>query len=228
MLPSVALGVPWESPATARTARAVVGVSTLMALVALVSVALQLASASYYSVGVVSAVVLPLCGLVAARRRSRPLLRCYVVCAACEAVAYVLGAFATLVILGDVVSCACDPGCRAKHDIPAGDARVCANQHLYRALWWVGMGLGFAMAALQLAGAYYGATLLRAQEFDAYAVPVAREATVLPPAYYHVLAQPPPPPSYEPPYTARPPPPYAAPPPPYAPTAPVDATRRWG
>lgn len=169
----VVWGIPFESEETARYARMVMVTAVLMVALAVVASIFSIASTFYFDLGIISSLILPCCGYLGAKRRSKPMMRFFVCCSAFESVAFIATFIATLAAMGDYLSCACDPGCRRAHGIDPGDAeRIGARKALYSALYTMALSVGLAMAALQCAGAYYGSKLLQREEMDqAVAVP---------------------------------------------------------
>lgn len=144
----VAWGIPFSDERSAMLARTVMRIASAMATIALASVILQFITGYYMSIGILAAVILPLCGYFGAQRRSRFMLSCFTGCNAVLALFFVISFIVTMV-----------------------DDR---NTGRYRTLYWVSIGLAFAMAVLQCAGAYFGFKLLRSDAVAVAAIPVAQ------------------------------------------------------
>jgi len=169
-----------------------------MATLALISFILQLVSGYYNSIGIIAAVLVPMCGYFGVRRRSRTMVSCFTACNIVLAVLFIISFVLSAAFAGgDYVTCACDETCRSDHEIPASTARdICSNRGRYRALYWASMGFAFAMAALQCLGCIYGSRLLKTAWFAPHpvlpsALPVgtvsypSQPAGPYPPAYPH-------------------------------------------
>jgi len=163
-------GIPFTHKRAAQLASRVITISSLLALCALISAILQLVSQINFSVGIFAAVIIPLCGWSGASCRSSFFVGFFVVANVVIALYFVISWIITVAAVGgDFVACACDPGCRGArigwYD-PAELSHMCDNQASTRALYWTGIGFGFLMAVLELAGCVYGILLLRTDYFD--------------------------------------------------------------
>jgi hypothetical protein len=104
--------------------------------------------------------------------RSRTALWWFVACNVILAGAFFVSfALALAVVRGDVGTCACSSTCaRALRDAGLADvSAVCAEPGYYRAMFWLSMAAGVAMAALQVAGAVLGCRLASAPRLKAAA-----------------------------------------------------------
>lgn len=92
-------GIPFDDLDTALTARKVMLISMTMALLALASSILQLVSGVFFSIGIMSAVILPICGYFGTLHRRRWMISFFSFCNMLLAVMF-LASFIRLVSYG--------------------------------------------------------------------------------------------------------------------------------
>lgn len=145
---SVVYGIPFQDPRTAAKLRVVLHIANAMMIVALCSFILQII-ANYWSPvsGLIIAIFIPLCGVFGAKYASRGLIACFVF-SNIAVLSYWL--VITIIAWGDV------------------------NPQPYGGAAYAAFALSALMAALQLAGAIYGARLLGDKYFAEGRVPVAQ------------------------------------------------------
>lgn len=130
----VVLGIPFLDAKTAALFRSVLIVSFLMAALALASCVLQIVTdqVSVYF-GIVAAIGIPFCGLMAAKTRSRECLMCFIAFSACQVLFFVIAAI-------------------LDHGTWMGSAS--------KGIAFAALGLAIGMAILQVAGVVLGCRLL--------------------------------------------------------------------
>lgn len=130
--------------------------------------------------GILASLILPLCGYCGVVNRSRSAMWFFITCSGVMATVFAVSLALSLVALGgDVVACACRPGCGAAAGLGGDVAALCASAHYYRSLFWVSVALGAGMAALQLAGCATGVALVRSPFFKAHSPALPLDAPVM-------------------------------------------------
>jgi len=152
-------GIPIDNYDTAILARKVLLISLLMALLALLSSIFQLISGIWFSIGILTSIILPLCGYLGVYHKRRWLLLTFSFLNTFLAILFLASFIAVITTFkedGDFINCLCNTDCRSRHHLSERDAEyVCTNPSLYRTFWWLSMTLGFGMMILQCLGGYY-------------------------------------------------------------------------
>lgn len=183
-------GIAFDDLETALLARKVISITSAMSLLALAVAIMSLVTGWFWGTFLWAGLALPLCGFCGTLNRSRFTVSCFSTCAIAMALVYTIAIVSSTAVVGDWVTCACDPQCRRDAWIPAGDAaKVCSSPDTYRALFWVSTALSVVMTALMCAGGVLGFQLAARPHFEDE--PVVMTAP-LPVVYYVQQQQQPP------------------------------------
>lgn len=169
---NVVYGIPIQNDATAKLTRRVLNVSIAMALIALATFIVDIATGRYTGIGFLIAVGIPACGYFGAKRKDRGLLSWFWACNLMCVVLFVISAIVLFGVTLPALDCLCSQECRQDNDIASDDPEdkediddVCGRQDELRQLYLVGFGIGLVMAILQCAGVVYGRELAQHSYF---------------------------------------------------------------
>lgn len=190
----VVYGIPFDDAETAILARRVVLISSLMSMFAFVAAILSLITGWFWGSFIWVGLIIPLCGYCGTLSRSRTTVSCFAVSGLIMGIVYIAAIVSTLAVLGDWVTCACDPQCRIDAHIPTSDAdKVCSDPGTFRVLFWVSVAFAIGMCVLLCAGSVYGFQLASKPHFEdvnvevVYATPVTTTYVVQPPPGGYVV-----------------------------------------
>lgn len=117
--------------------------------------------------GIVAAVLVPICGYCAVSQRSRSALWTFIIANTVLAILFIITLTVTTVRLrGEFVACACDAFCAEDFGFtPADSNAICENPTTFRVLYYSSVLLGCIMFFLQTSGAIIGLYLVRTKDF---------------------------------------------------------------